>query len=303
MLHLISNKKTIIFDRSGFEKLTYFAIEKVESIFDVVFPDVLLSEIFNPSDSNRKKLLEQKLLKFNRIYLFTHDDGASVISHNGIFKNIMSGKFPHAYFTCIKPQEVLESVNFKWLREYMDSKNRNLNQRGYHYHLDGSDEGQSFNNLIDALADNSNMDDIEKQELKNILKSIGAVGTSQEPEDIAKSVDILILINKFGQNTETYEDLEKIIEMEVPYNSLNDHDKYLLFYDWMIYYITIGESVPMKGLDKSYFNDMMHCYYMPFCDVFVADDKIFPSILKPICDRFDFINFMTFNKFKDRFLQ
>ena len=303
MLHLISDKKTIIFDRSGFEKLAYSAIEKVELIFDAVFPDVLLSEIFNPRDSNRKKALEQKLLKFDRIYLFTHNDGASVISHNGIFKNIMSGKFPYAYFACIKPQEVLESVNFKWLREYMDIKNRNLNQRGYHYYLDGSDEGKSFNNLIDTLADNNNMDDTEKQELKNTLKSIGAVGTSQEPEDIAKGVDILILINKFGQNPETYKDLEKIIEMEVPYNSLNDHNKYLLFYDWMIYYMTIGESVPMKGLDKSYFNDMMYCYYMPFCDVFVADDKIFPSILKPVCDRFDFINFMTFNKFKDRFLQ
>lgn len=78
MLHLISDKKTIIFDRSGFEKLAYSDIEKVESIFDVVFPDVLLSEIFNPSDSNRKKVLEQKLLKFDRIYLFTHNDGASI---------------------------------------------------------------------------------------------------------------------------------------------------------------------------------------------------------------------------------
>ncbi|MCG9127970.1 hypothetical protein JT359_10265, partial [Candidatus Poribacteria bacterium] len=290
-------------DRSGFEKLAYSDIEKGASIFDVVFPDVLLSEIFNPSASNRKKALEQKLLKFDRIYLFTHNDGASIISHNGIFKNIISGKFPHAYFASIKPQEVLESVNFKWLREYMDSKNRNLNQRGYHYHLDGSDEGKSFNDLIDMLADNNSMDDVEKKGFKKFFKRLAVPGSSQEPEDIAKSVDILILINKFGQNTETYEDLEKIIEMEVPYNSLNDRNKYLLFYDWMIYYLTIGESVPMKGLDKSYFNDMMYCYYMPFCDVFVADDKIFPSILKPVCDRFDFINFMTFNEFKDRFLQ
>lgn len=303
MLHLISNKKTIIFDRSSYEKLGHSNIEKVESIFDVVFPDVLLSEIFNPSDNNRKKTLKQKLLKFDRIYLFTHSDGTNIISHYGIFENIISGKFPYANFLCIKPQEVLESVNFKWLREYMDSSNRNLNQRGYHYYLDGSDEGKSFKNLIDALADNNNMNDTEKLELKNFLKGIGVVGTSQEPEDIAKCVDNLIKINKFGQNTETFQDLEKIIKMVVPYNSFNDHDKYLLFYDWMINYLIIGESIPMKGLDKSYFNDMMYCYYMPFCDVFVADDKIFPSILKPVCDRFDFINFMTFNKFKDKFLQ
>lgn len=303
MIHLISDKKRIIFDRSGFEKLSYSDIEKVKSIFDVVFPDVLLSEIFNPSNSNRKKALEQKLLKFDSIFIFTRGDGTSILSHQGIYRNILSGQFQDTNLAYIKPQEVLESLNFKWLREYMDQSNRNLNQRGYHYHLDGSDEGKSFNDLMDALANNNNMDDTEKQELKNTLKSIGAVGTSQEPEDIAKGVDILILINEFGQNVETDKDLEKLIEIEVPYNSLNDHRKYVLFYDWMIYYMIIAESVPMKGLDKSYFNDIMYCYYMPFCDVFVADDKIFPSILKPVCDRFDFINFMAFNEFKDGFLE
>ena len=47
----------------------------------------------------------------------------------------------------------------------------------------------------------------------------------------------------------------------------------------------------------------MYCYYIPFCDLFVTDEKTFPLVLKPISDRFDFINFVTFNEFKDKFLK
>ena len=303
MLHLVSHKKKIIFDRSGFEKLSYSDIEKTEQTFDVVFPDVLLSECLNPSKPSRKKSLERKLLRFSYIWIFTHADCESIISHEGIRRDIQLNQFQDTVLLCVKTQEVLESLDFKWLRNFMDDKNRDINQRGYNYYLDGSDEGQSFNDLINSLAENNSMSDDEKRELKNYFKNIGTPGSSQEPEDIARSVDNLILMNHFGHKVETYKDVKAITETDIDYNAFNDESKYLIFHHWLIYYLVIGESSGMKGLDKSYFNDLMYCYYIPLCDIFVTAERTFPLVLKPIADRFDFFNFMTFEEFSDRYLK
>ena len=303
MLHLVSYKKTILFDRSVFERLSFCDIEKVKEKFEILCPDVFLSECFNPSDNCRKKVLKEKILSLGSVLIFVHNGGNELLSHFGIYANIRSGQFQDNNLAYMSSQTVLESLDLKWLRNMMDSYNINPNQRGYDYYLDDSDEGKSFNDLIDALADKNNMDHTEKKKLKNCLKNVGAVGTSQEPEDIARSVDNLILMHNFGRRVETYEDMEKIIEAHVPYNSFSDRVKYSLFYDWMIFYMEIGKSARMKGLDGSYFNDFMYCYYIPFCDLFITAEKTFPSVLKPISDRFDFINFITFEEFKDRFLK
>ena len=301
MLHIVSDKKIILFDRSAFERLSYSDIEKVKTRFNILCPDVFLSECINPSDSCRKKALEEKILSFDFILFFLHSGSNELLTHYGIWENIISGRFQDMNLEYIKPQIVLESLNLKWLRETMERNSNDINQRSYNIYVDDSDEGKSFKEFIDLLADNN--DNVDKKELKNNFKKIAMLGTSQEPNDIARSVDNLILLHKFGERIKTYEDLEEITKIEVQYNSLNSRNKYLLFYDWMIYYMIMGESVNMKGLDKSYFNDFMYCYYIPFCDLFVTDEKTFPSVLKPICDRFNFIHFITFNEFRDRFLK
>ena len=303
MIHLVSDKSRIIFDRSGFERLSYPDIERTQQILDVVFPDVLLSECLNPSKPSRKKLLNKKLLKFSYIWIFTRADCESIISHEGIRRDIQLNQFQDTVLLCVRTQEVLESLDFKWLRNFMDDKNRDINQRGYNYYLDGLDEGKSFNDLINSLAENNSMSDDEKRELKNYSKNIGAPGSSQEPEDIAGSVDNLILMNYFGHKVETLEDIKAMTETDIDYNAFNDESKYLIFHEWMTYYLIMGESAGMKGLDKSYFNDLMYCYYVPLCDIFVTAEKTFPLVLKPIVDRFDFFSFMTFEEFSDRYLK
>ena len=304
MLHLVSYKKTILFDRSAFERLSFCDIEKVKEGFEILCPDVFLSECFNPSDNCRKKVLKGKILSFDRVWIFVHSGGNELLSHFGIYANInTTDQFQDNNLAYMSSQTVLESLDLKWLRNMMDSYKINPDQRGYDYYLDDSDEGKSFNDLINALADNNNIDDTEKKKLKNRLKNVGVVGTSQEPEYIARIADKSILINKLGMRIETHEDIEKISEVQVLYNSFNYRDKHLLFYDWMIFYMEIGKAARMKGLDGSYFNDLMYCYYIPFCDLFITDEKTFPLVLKPISDRFDFINFITFDEFKDRFLK
>ena len=196
---------------------------------------------------------------------------------------------------------MLESLSLKWLREFMQKNSVDLNQRGYSIYIDGSDEGKSLKEAIDLLCENN--DNMDKKELKNNLKEIAMLGTSQEPDDVARGVDNLIIFNHSREKIETYNQLKEITKIELPYNSLDERNKYLSFYNWMILYMIMGKAVNMKGLDKSYFNDLMYCYYIPFCALFVTDEKTFPSVLKPICDRFNFIDFLTFNDFRDRFLE
>ena len=80
MLHIVSDKKIILFDRSAFERLSYSDIEKVEARFNILCPDVFLSECFNPSDNSRKKALEEKILSFNRICIFVHSGGSELLT-------------------------------------------------------------------------------------------------------------------------------------------------------------------------------------------------------------------------------
>lgn len=301
MLHIVSDKKIILFDRSAFERLSYSDIEKVEARFNILCPDVFLSECFNPSDNSRKKALEEKILSFNRICIFVHSGGSELLTHNGIYENLLSRQFQDINLEYIKPQIVLESLSLKWLREFMQKNSVDLNQRGYSIYIDGSDEGKSLKEAIDLLCENN--DNMDKKELKNNLKEIAMLGTSQEPDDVARGVDNLIIFNHSREKIETYNQLKEITKIELPYNSLDERNKYLSFYNWMILYMIMGKAVNMKGLDKSYFNDLMYCYYIPFCALFVTDEKTFPSVLKPICDRFNFIDFLTFNDFRDRFLE
>ena len=299
MLHIVSYKKRILFDRSAFERLSFSDIEKVETRFDILCPDVFLSECFNPSDNSRKKVIEDKILSFDRICIFVEDGGSQLLSHNGIYENIRSGQSQDMSLEYVKPQKVVDSLDLKWLREVMEGMSVDLNQRGYIF-VDGSDEGKSLKEAIAFSCENN--DNIDEKELKNSLKEIGMLGTSQEPSDVARSVDNFIISNYY-EEIETYNQWKEITQIEIPYNSFHGDEKYLFFYNWMIFYMIMGASVNMKGFDKSYVNDLMYCYYIPFCIFFVTDEKTFPSVLKPICDRFDFIRFITFNDFRDRFLK
>ena len=304
MSYPFSDKKIILFDRSAFEKLSYSYIEKVKTRFNILCPDVFLAECINPSNSARKQSLKEKLLCFDYLLIFLHENSNDILSHYGILEIINSGKFGDINLKCLQyrhPEVVLKSLSLKWLRDFIKRNSHDINQRGYDFYVDGSNEGRSFNEVIDILSDNN--DNVDKKKLKNDMKEIAMLGTSQEPDDIAKGVDMMILSRIFKENIKTHEDLIKMTKIKVPYDSFDKRKKYMLFYDWMIYYMTMGQAVNMKGLDKSYYNDFMYCYYIPFCDMFVTDEKTFPLVLKPISDRFDFINFVTFNEFKDRFIK
>ena len=73
MLYQYSDKKKILFDRSAFEKLTYSDIERVKTRFNILCPDVFLAECINPSKSDRKKILEDKILSFDSLLIFLFD--------------------------------------------------------------------------------------------------------------------------------------------------------------------------------------------------------------------------------------
>lgn len=182
--------------------------------------------------------------------------------------------------------------------------NKDLNQRGYNIYVDGSSEGLSLNEYIDLLVVND--DSINKKEMKNEFKKIGMLGTSQEPDDIAKTVDYLVFWEFFKKDEEelTDEKIKLIVENGISYDSFRNRnsDKYILFHQWIIYYLLLGEAARMKGFDKSYFNDLMYCNYVPFSYRFVTAEKTFPLVLKPISDRFDFFRFLTFEEFRDNFL-
>ena len=307
MLHIVTHKQIILLDRSAFEKLSYSDIEKFNERFHIVCPDVFLSECFNPSDDDRKNAIAKKLSRFDGLYVFVEENSNELLTHQGILEEINSRhlKFENVNHRCLRfmhPAEVLEELSLKWLRNLMDLHNRDLNQRGYNIYVGDSSEGLSLNEYIDFL--DANDDSIDKKELKNEWKKLGMLGTSQEPDDIAKTVDYLVFCEFFLTNEEelTYEEIKLIVENGIHYNSFGCSKKYILFHQWMICYLLLGESVGMKGLDKSYFNDLMYCNYVPFSYRFVTAEKTFPLVLKPISDRFDFFRFVTFEEFRDSFL-
>ena len=152
--------------------------------------DVFLSECFNPSDNRRKKVIEDKILSFDRICIFVEDGGSELLTHSGIYENIRSGQIQDMNLVYVKPQKVLDSLDLKWLREFMERMSVDLSQKGYIY-VDGSDEGKSLKEAIALLCENN--DNIDEKEFKNTLKEIGMLGTSQEPSDVASSLSTLNL--------------------------------------------------------------------------------------------------------------
>lgn len=306
MLSIVTHKQIILLDRSAFEKLSYSDIEKFNERFHIVCPDVFLSECFNPSKDARKEAIAKKLSRFDGLYIFV-EENSELLTHRGILDRIGAGhlKFENVNHRCLRfmhPAEVLKALSLKWLRNLMDLHNQDLNQRRYGIYVDGLSEGLSLNEYIDLLA--ANDDSIDKKEIKNEFKKIGMLGTSQEPDDIAKTVDYLVFCTSLEDEEEelTHEEIKLIIKNGIPYNSYSNSDKYILFHQWMICYLLSGEAVGMKGLDKSYFNDLMYCNYVPFSYRFVTAEKTFPLVLKPISERFDFFRFVTFEEFRDSFL-
>ena len=307
MLSIVTHKQIILLDRSAFEKLSYSDVEKFNERFHIVCPDVFLSECFNPSNDARKEAIAKKLSRFDGLYIFVEENSNELLTHQGILDRISSRhlKFENVNHRCLRfmrPAEVLETLSLKWLRNLMNWHNKDLNQRGYNIYVDDSSEGLSLNEYINLLA--ANDDSIDKKEIKSEWKKIGLLGTSQEPDDIAKTVDYLISCEFFKEDEEelAYEQIKLIIENGISYNSFSYSEKYIVFHQWMIYYLLLGEAARMKGLDKSYFNDLMYCNYVPFSYRFVTAEKTFPLVLEPISDRFDFFRFVTFEEFRDSFL-
>lgn len=304
MFETVSYKKTLVLDRSGFQKLSDTDIEKIQNVFDVVFPDILLAEIFNPSKENMKQYLEEKLLKFEYIWVFLHTETSSFCSFHGIYSNLESvGHYGDIALTCISPQEILDSpVRFTWLRDSADASCLDPNRRPTMYCIGGSDNRLTFNDMIDRISEDDN---INKDEIKEWFMKIGSPGTSQEPHEIARSADIQIAIA--DENPETLDELNQLVikaeRLKLKYNKMKIIDQYVMFQNWMINYLILGEASKMKGLDKSYYNDFIYVFYAPFCDLFVTQEKTFPMVLEPVSDRFNFLNFLTFDDFRDKFLK
>lgn len=302
MIHCISDKKGVIFDRSAFQKIPYNDIPNIQKSFQTIFPDILWAECMNPTKISQKNHIREKMLRFNYLWIYVYRNKPnSIMNHQGIYKDIQSGNgnFIETCLTPIKPEEIL-TLDFKWTREILDNMSKKMGDgsRRYSYHIGDSNEGKSFKEMIDEISNSADMNNSQRKEFKDFMKKCGFIGSSDEPEDVAKSADLSILTQKGMINT--LEDLEKFSRWQ-PINYeliMPTIDPRLLFNEWLICYQIIGESVRMKGLDKSYINDLMYCYYLPFCDMFVTAEKTFPSVLKPLCDRFDFVNFMTFDNFK-----
>lgn len=303
MFETVSYKKRLVLDRSGFQKLSDADIEKIPNVFDVVFPDILLAEIFNPSKENMKQYLEEKLLKFEYIWVFLHTETNSFCNFHGIYSNLESvGHYGDIALECISPQEILDSpVRFKWLRDAVNDSNKDLNKRLYDYFVDGSPDGMSLKEMIDYICVENNI--TNKKEFKGFFKKFP--GASQEPYDIADAVDIVITIG--NESFETIDQLNQIMDkahrLKFKRKKAGLIDQYIMFQEWLIFYLVLGETSKMKGLDKSYYNDFMYVFYAPFCDLFVTHEKTFPIVLEPVSDRFNFLNFLTFDDFKDKFLK
>ncbi|MCY3724853.1 MAG: hypothetical protein OXG97_21770 [Candidatus Poribacteria bacterium] len=257
----------------------------------------------NPTDSSQQNHIREKILRFNYLWIYVYRNKPnSTMFHQAIYKDIQSGngKFVETCLTPIKSEEVF-TLEFKFIREILDGMTQEMGEgsRNYSYYTEDSNKGKSFREIIDETANNANMDNKRKKEYKDFMKKCGFPGSSDEPEGVAKSADLAFL-SKIGM-INTIEDLEKFSEWQpVKYELIMPTiDPRLLFNEWLICYQIVGEAVRMKGFDKSYINDLMYCYYLPFCDIFVTAEKTFPSVLKPLCDRFDFVNFMTFDNFKN----
>lgn len=306
MFEAVSHKKRLVLDRSGFQKLSDADIEKIPNVFDVVFPDILLAEIFNPSKENMKQYLEEKLLKFEYIWVFLHTETNSFCNFHGIYSNLESvGHYGDIALECIRPQEILDSpVRLKWLRDVVDASGVDLDGKSDIYHVDNNENKLSFNDMIDCICQGS---EIRKKEIKNSFKKIGAPGTSQEPWDIARSVDIQIATLLSDNSPKTIDEINQIVikgeRLKSEYNKMPIIDQYIMFQKWLMFYLILGENSKMKGLDRSYYNDFMYIFYGAFVDLYVTHEKTFPMVLEPVSDRFSFLNFLTFDDFKHKFLK
>ena len=153
MIHCISDKKGVIFDRCAFQRISYNDIPNIESRVQTIFPDILWAECMNPTEISQQNHIREKILRFNYLWIYVfRNKPNSIMNHQSIYKDIQSGNgnFVETCLTPIKSEEVF-TLEFKWLREILDGMSQEMGEgsRHYSYYTGDSNEGRSFREIID----------------------------------------------------------------------------------------------------------------------------------------------------------
>ncbi len=255
----------ILLDRSSFESLSAIEIKAVDQKYSVVCPWIFLAECLNPKKSDRFRL-RQKIEQLKHVMspgkLLHAKQQIKPLSLLEIVKNsLMEKELPFSFIE-VETQKIINHYNFTDIRDLLDRYGKSFEDLGL------SDMLHNFGILTEHSPLNT-LTSVFNRLFSN--QSVGAVTDS--------------LYHFFYVDPSCYP-----IEEKSPHNIT-----LILYYSYLLAILHIGYSCKCEGFDQSIPNDFHYLFFIPFCNIFVSNDK---NLLK-IIDYFQHIEGLNALYFRD----
>lgn len=255
----------ILLDRSSFESLSTIEIEAVDQKYSVVCPWIFLAECLNPKKSDKFRL-RQKIEKLKYVMtpgkLSHAKQQITPLSLLEIVKNsLMEKELPFSFIE-VEIQEIINYYKFTDIRDLLDRYGKSFEDLG----------------LSDMLHDFGIL--TEHSSLNAFTSVFNSLFSNQSAGTVFDA-----LYHLFNINPSSYPIEEKSVH----------NLTLILYYSYLLSILYIGYSCKCEGFDQSIPNDFHYLFFIPFCNIFVSNDK---NLLK-IIDYFQYIEGLDALYFRD----
>ena len=260
------NRPTLILlDRSSFESLSAIEIEKVDQKYSVVCPWIFLAECLNPKKSDklkiRKKIERLKYVMSPGELLHFKQQIRPLSLLTIIKKSLMEKELPFSFIE-VETHKLINHYNFTDIRDLLDRY------------------AKSFEDL----------------ELSGMLHNFRILTKHSSLHALANTLNNLFSNQLVGSVTDPLYHLFNIDKSRYPIEEKSPHNiTLILYYSYLLAILYIGYSCKCEGFDQSMPNDFHYLFFIPFCNIFVSNDK---NLLK-IIDCFQYIEGLDALYFRD----
>ena len=239
----VNRPTTILLDRSSFEALSAIEIEKISQKYSIVCPWIFLAECLNPKKTDKLKIRP----KIERLK-FVMTPGELIHSKKQIKplslleiieKSLMKKELPFSFIEVV-PHKLVRHYNFTNIRDLLDRY------------------AKSFEDL----------------ELSGILHNFGILTKHSSLDALANTLNSLFSNQLVGSVTDPLYHLFNVDISSYPIEEKSPHNiTLILYYSYLLAILHIGYSCKCEGFDQSMPSDFHYLFFVPFCDVFVSNDK------------------------------
>ena len=301
------NRKTILFDRSAFQKIQRNVLLEVNKKYNILCPQIFVMECLAPNNTDKKEveelekdkrsLLEKLQLIENPIVLKGKADISYriiadynfeyhiILTSDQIAKNCI--RSTPITMERVEPAELISSYDLLKNRLKTDIKTLNDACMAFEKSLTpgqiDSNVRRYFQEVHNITLSREGVREARRANEGSLLTQALDCAAIKALEEIAfKTVDDIIsdFIVLFALTNQEPEELKDILQYGKALTVENYPIlAYPIYLYYLIFYITGARQYNTEYLDQSYVRDFRYLHYLNFCDVFVTNEKSTPYIV------------------------